>query len=82
MSEGTEDKLAIYKMQANTASKKKENALAELKKTEEEVRVDLKEYMEQLKKIVCNHLIKKIPLEGTDYVISDIIAIEHKMFSK
>ena len=39
MSEGTEDKLAIYKMQANTASKKKENALAELKKTEEEVRV-------------------------------------------
>ena len=37
MSEGTEDKLAIYKMQANTASKKKENALTELKNAEEEV---------------------------------------------
>lgn len=38
MSEGTEDKLAIYKSQANAASKKKEKALADLKKLEDEER--------------------------------------------
>ena len=38
MSQGTEDKLAIYKSQANAASKKKEKMLEELKQQEEEER--------------------------------------------
>ncbi len=48
MSEGTADKLAIYKSQANAASKKKEKAQGELQKLEEDLRsaeksLDLKE---------------------------------------
>ncbi len=38
MSEGTADKLAIYKSQANAASKKKEKAQEELKRLEDEER--------------------------------------------
>lgn len=49
MSEGTEDKLAIYKSQANAASKKKELALSELKKLEMEERA-LEKLLEQKEK--------------------------------
>jgi hypothetical protein len=49
MSQGTEDKLAIYKSQANSASKKKDVALAEISKLETEERA-LEKMLEQKEK--------------------------------
>ncbi|MDR3549294.1 MAG: AAA domain-containing protein [Candidatus Pacebacteria bacterium] len=51
-------------------------------KDEEEVRLDLKDYMTQLRKIVQENMVEKKPLEGTDYSVLDIVAIEQKMFSR
>eukprot|EP01022_Parablepharisma_sp_SALTPOND_P016760 TRINITY_DN2530_c0_g2_i1.p1 TRINITY_DN2530_c0_g2~~TRINITY_DN2530_c0_g2_i1.p1 ORF type:complete len:595 (-),score=144.20 TRINITY_DN2530_c0_g2_i1:119-1903(-) len=49
MNEGTEDKLAIYKSQANAAAKKRERAQAELHKLEEEERA-LEKVLDQKEK--------------------------------
>jgi len=63
MSAGTEDKLAIYKSQANAASKKKEKALEELSKVEDEERA-LEKTLDQKEKEYAQ-------LKGTKFMKHD-----------
>eukprot|EP01022_Parablepharisma_sp_SALTPOND_P019144 TRINITY_DN3235_c0_g1_i1.p1 TRINITY_DN3235_c0_g1~~TRINITY_DN3235_c0_g1_i1.p1 ORF type:complete len:964 (-),score=79.44 TRINITY_DN3235_c0_g1_i1:652-3456(-) len=51
-------------------------------KLEDGAKSDLKEYLNQIKNIIGSNFVEKKPLEGTDYIITDVIAIEQKMFSR
>ena len=63
MSEGSEDKLAIYKSQANAAAKKREKAQTELQKLEDEERA-LEKLLEQKEKEYAQ-------LKGTKFMKHD-----------
>ncbi len=51
-------------------------------KTEQEARNDMKEYMTHISAIIQDNIVGKRQLDGTDYTITEVLALEHKMFSK
>jgi len=75
-----ENYLDLYAAAVNDA--KSENMDEEMKKTIEKTKMELMHYLDNIKKMVKENVIGKKPLEGNEYMITNLIATEQKFFSR
>lgn len=77
-----ESSLEIPKEESKNYVKFDTKSLSSLPEFERNARNELTDYLKNIKTVVSNNFYEKKPLPNTKYMISDIIAIEQKMFSK